>query len=223
LRSSAAVTLQLRALATEFPQLNVEVDWLLRREAAAEPYATIENDPLPTRATLVGMANAVARGEGCPPNMAVRVHRGCAVDELAVTPPANGSAAEALVGGLLRLRGTCEGGAALDVSAEVLISLVGFRPNLDLTRELQVHHCYASEGPMKLAASLLAARVAAKGSSAGGDCLKQAKAGPELLVTPEPRFYVLGSKAYGRASSFLLKHGHEHVKAVVDMLKADLM
>ena len=50
----------------------------------------------------------------------------------------------------------------------------------------------------------------------------QASAGPELLVTPEPRFYVLGSKAYGRASSFLLKHGHEHVKAVAEMLKADL-
>ena len=71
--------------------------------------------------------------------------------------------------------GTCQSGV-LDVKAEVVVSLVGFRPELELTRELQVHHCYASEGPMKLAASLLAQRVAAKGSSAGGDCLKQASA-----------------------------------------------
>jgi len=104
-----------------------------------------------------------------------------------------------------------------------VISLVGFRPELELSRELQVHHCYASEGPMKLAGSLLAQRIAAKGSGAAGDCLKQATAGPDLLKTPEPHFFVLGSKAYGRASSFLLKHGHDHVQAVVDMLRAELL
>ena len=60
-----------------------------------------------------------------------------------------------------------------------------------------MHVCYASEGPMKLAASLLAARVAAESSgdaAAAGDCLKQAAPGPELLTTPEPRFHILGSK-----------------------------
>ena len=39
-------------------------------------------------------------------------------------------------GGELRLTGTCQGGT-LDVKAEVAVSLVGFRPDLELTRELQ--------------------------------------------------------------------------------------
>ena len=79
---------------------------------------------------------------------------------------------------------------------------------------------------MKLASSLLAARVAASASgdaAAAGDCLKQAAPGPELLTTPEPRFYVLGSKSYGRSSSFLLSLGHQQVSAVVGMLQAELL
>jgi len=96
-------------------------------------------------------------------------------------------------------------------------------PHLQVhTTHLQVHACYASEGPMKLAASLLGARVAAKGGGeAAGDCLKQAAPGPDLLVSPEPRFYVLGAKSYGRNSAFLLKLGHAQVEAVVAMLRKE--
>eukprot|EP00966_Prymnesium_polylepis_P152095 3513304-Prymnesium_polylepis.1 len=78
---------------------------------------------------------------------------------------------------------------------------------------------------MKLASSLLAAKIAAESSgdaAAAGDCLKQAAPGPELLTTPEPRFYVLGSKSYGRSSSFLLMLGHKQVEMVVQMLTEEL-
>merc|ERR1711994_355634 len=47
---------------------------------------------------------------------------------------------------------------------DTIVSNCGFRPDMDISRELQVHYCYASEGPMKLAATLL---------GASGDCLKQ--------------------------------------------------
>ena len=79
---------------------------------------------------------------------------------------------------------------------------------------------------MKLASSLLAAKVAAESSgdaSAAGDCLKQAAPGPELLTTPEPNFYVLGAKSYGRSSAFLLMLGHKQVQAVVGLLTDALM
>ena len=79
---------------------------------------------------------------------------------------------------------------------------------------------------MKLASSMLAAKVAAEGAGDGGaasDCLKQAAPGPELLTTPEPRFYVLGSKSYGRGSAFLLTIGQKQVEAVVGMLSAELL
>ena len=57
-------------------------------------------------------------------------------------------------------------------------SQVGYRPSYDLASELQVHLCYASEGPMKLASSLLSAKLKAmaSGDAAGAnDCLKQVR------------------------------------------------
>ena len=33
--------------------------------------------------------------------------------------------------------------------------------------------------------------------------------------TPRPGFFILGSKSYGRQSSFLLKIGHEQVRALL--------
>ena len=42
--------------------------------------------------------------------------------------------------------------------------MTGYRPDTSIHRELQVHLCYATEGPMKLAAALL-------GEDSNGDCL----------------------------------------------------
>ena len=50
------------------------------------------------------------------------------------------------------------------VECDRVIANVGYRPDASLYQELQVHQCYASEGPMKLAAALLSASGA--GSSA---------------------------------------------------------
>ena len=62
-----------------------------------------------------------------------------------------------------------------------------------LYRELQVHECYASLGPMDLAAALL--------KHAGGDCLSIPGQGAATLRNPEPNFYILGAKSYGRNSN----------------------
>ena len=67
---------------------------------------------------------------------------------------------------------------------------------------------------MKLAASLL---------GASGDCLQQAAPGPEMLRSPEPNFYVLGMKSYGRGSAFLLRVGTEQVNAVAGLVRAELL
>src|SRR5256885_12755875 len=57
-----------------------------------------------------------------------------------------------------------------------------------------VHECYASLGPMKLAAALQ--------TQAGTDCLRLTVRGAELLRNPEPNFFILGAKSYGRGSNF---------------------
>ena len=55
------------------------------------------------------------------------------------------------------------GTADESLQVDQIVAQVGYRPDSDIVAELQVHHCYATEGPMKLAASLL--------GQASADCL----------------------------------------------------
>ena len=96
-----------------------------------------------------------------------------------------------------------------------VLALNGGVGEFGLYRQLQVHECYASAGPMALAAALLAA------GGGGGDCLAQAGAGPEALRTPEPGFFILGAKSYGCTSQFLLRLGWEQVDDVFGLLEAE--
>jgi hypothetical protein len=75
---------------------------------------------------------------------------------------------------------------------------------------------------MRLAAALKGARAGA-GDAAAADCLQQAAPGPDQLKSPEPNFYVIGSKSYGRDPSFLLRTGHQQVEAVTSLLKQALL
>lgn len=91
-----------------------------------------------------------------------------------------------------------------------ILSLTGFSGDPLLYRQLQVHECWATSGPMKLAASLLA--------ESSADCLDQTNHGPETLVKPEPNFFILGSKSYGRNSTFLMRVGWQQVDDVFSLL-----
>ena len=42
--------------------------------------------------------------------------------------------------------------------------------------------------------------------------------GPGTLVNPEPGFFIVGMKSYGRGSKFLLRVGHEQVAMVHGLL-----
>jgi thioredoxin reductase len=97
-----------------------------------------------------------------------------------------------------------------------VLALVGYRPDLALFRELQIHLCYATEGPMALASALLAARDADPEASKG--CLGEVAHGPETLRNPEPDFYVLGVKSYGRRSNFILAVGHGQIEDVMTLI-----
>jgi hypothetical protein len=83
----------------------------------------------------------------------------------------------------------------------------GFGPDNSIYRELQVHECYASRGPMKLATALLGAGA--------GDCLTTPAFGVDALENPEPNFWILGHKSYGRNTNFLLETGYGQVRDVV--------
>ncbi len=97
------------------------------------------------------------------------------------------------------------------VTVDKIIANVGYSPDNSLYRELQVHECYASRGPMKLAAALL-------GTDNSADCLAQTSMGPETLRNPEPNFYIVGNKSYGRNSTFLIRAGLKQIVEVFTLI-----
>ena len=100
-----------------------------------------------------------------------------------------------------------QGDGVRELVVDRIVGLTGSVGDREIYRQLQVHECYATQGPMKLSAALLAA-------GAGADCLDQVSHGAAALANPEPDFYILGSKSYGRTNTFLLRVGYEQVTDV---------
>lgn len=161
------------------------------RGTGPTPIRPIADDPLLRRAALTEAANRVATA----PAPGVEWRPGTEVAALQAT--GDGRFEVVLAGR----------GAEARRAFDRVIANVGYEPDDSIYRALQVHECYASRAPMKLAASLLAASA-----DAGGDCLKLGGFGPEVLVNPEPGFFILGMKSYGRNSAFLLSTGYEQVR-----------
>lgn len=187
---SAATTLvALRRLARRVP--GTSVVWATRGESVA-PYSPNLADPLEGRRALEVEANAAAE-EALSPRTGIERVMGARVESIRTGP---GDA------GFVIALATATG--AVEIAADNVIAHVGFEPDASIHRELQVHQCYASEGPMKLAAALL--------GETSGDCLAQASHGAEALESPEPYFFVLGAKSYGRNSRFLVRVGRDQVR-----------
>jgi thioredoxin reductase len=194
--SAATNAMALAELAKQAPA--TRVTWITRREgpaAAGGPIMPIEGDRLPERAELTRRANELARGGGpltyWPRTVVERITG-------TLTPPARQFQVE--LGG--EHAGTIE--------VDEIIANVGFRPNNRMYEELQVHECYATQGPLKLAATL--------SGSASTDCLDQKSCGAHTLINPEPNFFILGAKSYGRRSNFLLSAGYEQIREVFTII-----
>ena len=104
-------------------------------------------------------------------------------------------------------------GSSVVRQVDRIVSMCGYVGDHDLYRQLQVHECYATAAPMKLSAALLA-------GSASDDCMDRTSFGAGTLVNPEPGFLILGSKSYGRNSTFLMRVGWEQVDEVFGPLGA---
>jgi thioredoxin reductase len=193
--SAMTEAVALAALQRESPA--TRVTWVID---AAEIPPPIENDPLASRAALHRAARQVVARS----NPTLTFVSNATVERIA--------AADDALRVRLRVRAAGER-ATREVDVDRVLACVGFGPDNSIYRELQVHECYASRGPMKLAAALLGA------SGAGGDCLSAGTGlGPDLLASPEPAFFILGSKSYGRRNDFLLQRGFEQVRDVFVLL-----
>jgi hypothetical protein len=95
---------------------------------------------------------------------------------------------------------------------EVVVA-TGFRPDLDMLRELRLGLDEAIEAPVRLA-PLIDPNV--------HSCGTVYPHGYEELRHPERDFFVVGMKSYGRAPTFLLLTGYEQVRSVVCALTGDM-
>lgn len=93
-----------------------------------------------------------------------------------------------------------------------IIAATGQRPDLGMIRELR-----ASFDPALECVSALATLIDPNEHSCG----TVRPHGAATLAHPEPDFYVVGAKSYGRAPTFLLATGYEQVRSTVAMLAGD--
>ena len=189
--SAATTVCQLATLAEQHPA--TWVIWLARG-AATQPIRRIANDPFRERDHLAVRANTLAtRSEGN-----VEFHAHALVDAIETAGPDKG----------FKVRGRCAG-KPMSWDVERIIANVGYTPATELYRELQIHECFATLGPMNVASAL---------QQLGGDGAAPPSLGPAALRNPEPNFYILGAKSYGRNSNFLLRVGFEQVREVFTLI-----
>jgi hypothetical protein len=68
---------------------------------------------------------------------------------------------------------------------------------------------------MNLSAALL-------GASASADCLDQKSLGADTLKNPEPNFFIIGNKSYGRNPTFLINVGLNQIEEVFSLITDDV-
>lgn len=159
---------QLSVLARE--TLETHVTWITRNGKADGqngPVAVVEDDPLPQRKRVASEANQLVVDENghldhWPETTVKAIHFEPQTSHFHVT-----------------LEGKHSGVHTFDR----VVASVGYRPNHEMTHELQLDLCPNTEAT-------------------------------KSLIQPEPNFYILGSKSYGRDSKYLHSDGLDQIRQV---------
>jgi hypothetical protein len=104
-------------------------------------------------------------------------------------------------------------GVPVRVTVDRIIVTTGFRPNLDMLRELRLDLDPAVEAP-RLLAPMIDPNVHSCGTVPPHGVME--------LMQPERGFFIVGSKSYGRAPTFLMTTGYEQVRSVAAELAGDV-
>lgn len=169
---------------------STQVIWAVRTDRA-KPIVEVPDDPLPERGKVARMANGIAQSP--PQNM--RILRRASLEALVE--------AQNSLKVKLKVWRSFE-----DVELDEIVALTGYRPNLEMLRELSAEFSGVSEGVAGLYRALTNIT----------DCLAKIEVNPKDLQTGEPAFFLVGIKSYGRNSGFLLKSGVEQLEAIFSVL-----
>ncbi|HYH22679.1 MAG TPA: FAD-dependent oxidoreductase [Azospirillum sp.] len=189
--SAMNAVLDLLALQDEAP--GTRVLWALRRNRLARLLGGGLNDKLPARGAL-GIAATRAIEEG----------------RLELLSPYAAERVDRTADGL-RIAGRL-GGQPHVMEVQRVVVATGLRPDLSILRELRVELDPLVEAPPKLA-PLIDPNL--------HSCGTVPPHGVEELAHPEPGFYIVGGKSYGRAPTFLMATGYEQARSVVAEIAGD--
>ena len=188
--SAANTLLSLVDLARQDPETTVT--WLIRN-AQAVRVSSSADDELADRARL-----------GSRVDRAIADRRVTVIDGFEIIRGRRTADAVELVGH--------RRGEVVVHATDVVVNATGFRPNLDILREIRLELDEIVEAPKRLA-PLIDPNV--------HSCGTVEPHGFRELSHPEQGFFIVGMKSYGRAPTFLLATGYEQVRSVTAWLAGD--
>ncbi len=191
----SAINVLLDLVALREQQPTTQITWIVRATRMHKIYGGGENDQLPARGALgTRLRHLVESG-------AVTLIQGFAA-----------GAVRRASGGIALVGDTPAGERVTDPVDRVVVA-TGQRPDLSLTRELRLELDPWLES-VKALGPLIDPNLHSCGSVPPH--------GHRETSHPEPGFYTIGIKSYGRAPTFLLLTGYEQARSVAAALAGDL-
>ena len=186
--SAANTLISLAQLAKEAPETRIL--WAVRGASAEKVYGGGDADGLPARGQLGSRLRRLVESG------TIELHTSFGIHSL--TDSEDGVAITS--------------GDGRSLVADVVVPCTGFRPDLDMLRELRLDLDPAVEAPTELGPLI---------DPEFHSCGTVPPHGAMVLAHPEKNFYIVGMKSYGRAPTFLLATGYEQVRSVSAALAGD--
>jgi len=191
--SAINVLLDLADIQKEYPE--TQINWVLRKDDVSKVYGGKDDDALEGRGQLgIRIEELVNSGKL---NIFTPFHI------IKLTKKAQ----------KIDVEGELNGSVKTINNVDEIVSNTGSRPNLEMIREMRVDIDSSLESVYDLA-ELIDPNI--------HSCGTVRPHGEEELRHPEKDFYIVGSKSYGRAPTFLMATGYEQVRSVVAYLDGDL-
>ncbi|GIH19548.1 flavoprotein [Rugosimonospora africana] len=191
--SAANTLLALATLAEQEP--TTTITWAIRAASPAGTYGGGDDDALPARGALGTILREHVHANRIRLLTSFSVHR-------LFTGTSGG----------VEVTGVSPDGTERTVSADRIVSATGFRPDHSITGELRL-----DLDPILGSARALASLIDPNQHSCG----TVPPHGVDELSHPEPGFYAVGMKSYGRAPTFLMATGYEQVRSIAAALAGD--
>ncbi|MDN3241660.1 NAD(P)-binding domain-containing protein [Glycomyces tritici] len=190
--SAANTLIVLAELAETAP--GTQITWAVRGPSAAKVYGGGSADALPARGTIGTRLKALVESG------AIELVTGFTI-----------AGFDTAADGSVTVTGKT-GSLAVAIEADNVAAATGFRPDLELLREVRLDLDATVEAPAKLAPLI---------DPNFHSCGTVPPHGEADLAHPDEGFYIAGVKSYGRAPTFLLATGYEQVRSIAAALAGD--